>query len=75
MARKSVWKGTAGDKSLPVPAKNRIWTGKKLASLWSRQKMTKITKKAHAGRGPETKWEIPDKTIWEISVKCRIKNA
>jgi hypothetical protein len=29
---------------------------KVLANLWSRQK---ITKKVHAGRGPETKWEIP----------------
>src|SRR5208283_3116159 len=29
---------------------------KRLATLWSRKK---ITKKAHAGRGPETIWEIP----------------
>jgi hypothetical protein len=29
MAWKSVWKGATGDKSLPVPAENRIWTGKK----------------------------------------------
>jgi hypothetical protein len=28
-----------------------------LASLWTRKK---IRKKAHAGRGQETKWEIPD---------------
>ncbi len=25
--------------------------------------MSKITKRPHAGRGPETKWEIPVKTI------------
>jgi hypothetical protein len=29
---------------------------KVLANLWSRQR---ITKKAHAGRGPEVIWEIP----------------
>jgi hypothetical protein len=29
---------------------------KRLANLWSRQR---ITKKAHAGRGLETIWEIP----------------
>jgi hypothetical protein len=28
-----------------------------LANLWSRKK---IRKEAHAGRGQETKWEIPD---------------
>jgi len=32
---------------------------KGLAFLWSRKK---ITKKAHAGRGPETQWEIPGDT-------------
>src|SRR5277367_4034342 len=30
-----------------------------LANLWSRQKISKITKKAYAGRGHESKWEIP----------------
>src|SRR5208282_97490 len=31
-----------------------------LANLWSRQKISKITKKAYAGRGHDSKWEIPD---------------
>src|SRR5208282_4850646 len=33
---------------------------KDLANLWSRKK---ITKKAHAGRGLETIWEIPDEMV------------
>jgi hypothetical protein len=28
---------------------------KELANLWSK---SKVTKKAHAGRGPEAKWEM-----------------
>jgi hypothetical protein len=31
---------------------------KGLANLWSRMKMSKITKKAHAGHGQETIWEM-----------------
>jgi hypothetical protein len=38
---------------------------KRLASIWTRQRITKITKKAHAGRGPENKWEIPGKNNTE----------
>jgi hypothetical protein len=35
---------------------------KRLANLWSRRKITKKpSKKAHAVRGREIKWEIPDK--------------
>jgi hypothetical protein len=29
-----------------------------LANLWGRQRITKITKKIHAERGLETKWEM-----------------
>jgi hypothetical protein len=39
----------------PVPKKNQRRTEKGLANLWSREK---ITKKARAGRGQETKWEM-----------------
>jgi len=55
---KSVRKGTNGNEALLLPEKNRERTEKGLANLWSRRK---ITKQAHAGRGQETKWEIPDK--------------
>jgi hypothetical protein len=40
--------------------KRRKDWGKRLANLWGRKKSTK---KAHAGRGPETKWEIPDHIV------------
>jgi len=33
--------------------------------------MTKITKKLHAGRGQQTKWEIPNKAGPEVE---KIKN-
>jgi 2,5-diketo-D-gluconate reductase A len=39
----------------PVPEKNRGRTKKSFANLWSRQR---ITKKAHAGHGLETIWEM-----------------
>ena len=35
----------------------------RLANLWSRKKMNRITKKAHTGRGHGSKWEIPVKYI------------
>jgi hypothetical protein len=41
----------------PLPEKSGGPTGKRLANLWSRRK---ITKKAHAGRGPEIKGGIAD---------------
>jgi hypothetical protein len=31
---------------------------KGLANLWSRKKIKKIAKKAHAGCGQESKWEM-----------------
>jgi hypothetical protein len=34
-----------------------------LANPWSRKK---ITKKAHAGRGLETIWEIPGYIVWGV---------
>src|ERR1035438_3504253 len=43
-------------RSAPMPVENRGRTGKDFANLW---KGKRITKKAHAGRGQETKWEIP----------------
>jgi hypothetical protein len=55
-----VRKGAKVSEALPLSEKKqgRIGkrTGKGLANLWSRKK---ITKKAHAGHGPETQWEIP----------------
>jgi hypothetical protein len=47
---------------------------KRLANLWSRQRITKIAKKVHAGRGPETIWEIPDKT-WDAEFNNRDTNS
>jgi hypothetical protein len=44
--------GFANDKGL---AENEL--AKRLANLWRR---VNIAKKAHAGRGQEFKWEIPD---------------
>jgi hypothetical protein len=44
-----------GNEAPPLPKKNPGRTGKKLATVWSRQK---ITKEARAGRGLETIWEI-----------------
>jgi hypothetical protein len=41
-----------------VQAENGLEKG--LANLWSRKK---ITKKAHAGRGQETKWEMSGSTL------------
>jgi hypothetical protein len=44
---------------------------KGLVNLWSRKK---IAKKAHAGRGQETKWEIPVQfTRWKMThlFRCR----
>jgi hypothetical protein len=50
--RKSEW-------ALPLPEKTRSGlekgSNKRLANPWSRKK---ITKKAQAGRGHETKWQI-----------------
>jgi hypothetical protein len=43
-------------------------TGKGLANLWSRQR---ITKKAHAGRGLETIWEMSNENI--STFKHRLK--
>jgi hypothetical protein len=40
---------------------------KGLATLWSRKKNTK---KAHAGRGPEAKWEIPMKSKRNLFQIC-----
>jgi hypothetical protein len=34
---------------------------KVLANLWSRKRMGKISQKGYAGRGQETKWEMPIK--------------
>jgi hypothetical protein len=55
----SAWAQMA-TKCHPVPEKTEGGLEKRLkerlVNLWSRKK---ITKKAHAGRGPETKWEIP----------------
>jgi hypothetical protein len=53
------WRGVGTQKSIGTPSvqvKNPERTGKWLANLWSGKK---ITKKAHAGRGQEPKWEIP----------------
>jgi hypothetical protein len=41
---------------------------KGLANMWGGKK---ITKKAHAGRGQETKWEIPVKDI-HPTIVCQI---
>jgi hypothetical protein len=38
-----------------------FWTGKS-GLQWSRNKIYKITKKAHTFRGQKSKWEIPDLT-------------
>ena len=48
-------KGTNVNEAPPLPEKTEGGLEKGLANLWSRKK---ITKKAHAGRGQETKWEI-----------------
>jgi hypothetical protein len=42
----------------PVLKGNRGELGKRLANLWRRHK---VKKNAHAGRGQEIKWGIPDK--------------
>lgn len=42
-------------KTPPVPEEERERSGKGLANLWSRKK---ITKRAYACRGQETQWEI-----------------
>jgi hypothetical protein len=52
-------KGFGSQKGIETPLCQRkteggLETG--LANLWNRKK---ITKKAHAGRGQEIKWEIP----------------
>jgi hypothetical protein len=48
-------------RNVPLPAKNRGRTGKKdLQNCGGGRISRKITKKVHAGREPETKWEIPD---------------
>jgi hypothetical protein len=47
-----------GAKVVPFPEETEGGLEKGLANLWSRKKMKKITKKACAGRGPESKWEI-----------------
>jgi hypothetical protein len=44
--------------SAPFARKTEGGLQKWLANLWSGKK---ITKKVHAGRGQETKWEIPAK--------------
>ena len=56
MGCKSVWKRANRSEAPPVPEKNRGSDEKKLAL---HRHGEKITKKAHAGRGQETKWEIP----------------
>jgi hypothetical protein len=58
--------------------KSRANWKKTLANQWNRKK---ITKKAHAGRGQETKWEIPfymDQTDVRLvdkkpNAKCQLK--
>jgi hypothetical protein len=60
MGWKSVRKGTNVNEELPLPRKTGGGLEKGLANLWSRKR---IAKKAYAGRGQETKWEIPDKII------------
>jgi hypothetical protein len=42
----------------PCQRKTEGGLEKGLANLWSEKKMKKITKKAYAGRGHESKWEI-----------------
>jgi hypothetical protein len=52
--------GLASQKKLrnsPVPKNNRNDWKKVLANRWNRKR---ITKKAHAGRGQETIWEMSD---------------
>jgi hypothetical protein len=46
-------------------AREKPWADwkKNLQGLWSRKK---ITKKAHAGRGQETQWEIPAELILSL---------
>jgi hypothetical protein len=57
MGWKSVRKGTNGVCRASEQEKRRAdWKGG-LVNLWSRKK---INKKAHAGRGQEIKWKIPD---------------
>jgi hypothetical protein len=47
-----------GIETSPAPDKRtKVGQGKGLATLWRR---TRIAKKAHAGQGPETKWEMSD---------------
>jgi len=52
------------ERSAPLATENRGRIGKKIekriANLWGRNK---ITKKAHAGRGHEIKWEMSDYTV------------
>ena len=52
---KSVWKGANRSEAPPVPEKTEGGLETGLANLWSRKR---ITKKAYAGRGQETKWEM-----------------
>ena len=58
MVWKSVRKGTNVNETLLLPEEKRGRTGKRLANRWNRKR---FTKKAYAGRGQETKWEIPVK--------------
>jgi hypothetical protein len=52
---KACEKAQMSTKRALCPRKTEGGLEKDLANLWSRKK---ITKKAHAGRGQETKWEI-----------------
>jgi hypothetical protein len=51
-----VWQAGENFAKIIVRMKNRGRTGKRLANIWSGKK---IFRSAHAGRGQETKWEIP----------------
>ena len=55
--------------TLPVPEKNRGRTGVALANLRNRKR---ITKKAHAGRGQETKWEMSIQSSFPITANLKI---
>jgi hypothetical protein len=54
---KACWRSQTAP-AIPRNRKNRAWKLKNgLANLWSRKK---IKKKAYAGRGPETIWEMSE---------------